>query len=224
LVGYDRLARVCTPRESRHCATGLSELVDGHIPSPIGLPWNPSRPERRNMPRRVAVICKQTAQEPTLCSCNCGHILRCLILWSIRDFGGPADESQSAPLEGNSALQLDDARWTFHKSRATPGTECKLPVDPDWGGRSCRTTILNLVCDSVVKALVVPLLVHRWLPLQAAGRREDTTKTDFFRFGRCTMCANLFTNARIPFCEWLVEEWIPAFAGMTEGKREGRTP
>lgn len=35
------------------------------------------------MPPGVAVICKQTGQEPALCGCDCGHILRCLILWSV---------------------------------------------------------------------------------------------------------------------------------------------
>lgn len=78
------------------------------------------------MPHVVAVICKQTAQEPALCGNDYYHILRCLILRSIRDFGGPADRSQSALLKGNSALQFDDTPWTHHEPSvvgATLGTD-----------------------------------------------------------------------------------------------------
>jgi len=61
------------------------------------------------MPHRVAFICEQTAREPMLCGCDCGHILWCVILRSIHKSDNPADESPSALLEGNNVLQLDDA-------------------------------------------------------------------------------------------------------------------
>jgi hypothetical protein len=53
-----------------------------------------------------------------LCGCDCGHILWCLILRSIHKSGGPADESQSDLLKGNSALQLDGVR-RWHMSHPT---------------------------------------------------------------------------------------------------------
>jgi len=136
------------------------------------------------MPPGVAVICEQTAQEPALYCRDCGHILRCLILGSICDFGDPADdESQSALLKGNCALQLDDARWTLHESRAAPSRDGKQPVDPNSDGRRHGTTILevHLACGSVVKAPMEPFPARRGhpcgLPEEERAQRRQTSST-----------------------------------------------